>query len=183
MLKTIEKSKELFIDKYINKIPEIKLSEPFKKGKEIHALANYYLSGQYITKLENALNDDSKRIWNTLKNSKYFSFECIKTEYTLNAKIDEFWIGGRIDAIVKNGEDYYILDYKTGQIPQNPEFDSQTMVYLYCLDKMLLKYKSLNFVYLGLKDYSEKKITLNSQLKKEYEKRLLKGCLQIKNLL
>ncbi|MBR1754715.1 PD-(D/E)XK nuclease family protein [bacterium] len=183
MLKTISKSKDLFIEKYIDNIPEIQLSEPFRQGKEIHALANYYLKGQDISKLENALSPERRKLWEKLKTNPYFNFECINSEYTVTSKLGEFWIGGRIDALVKNGKDYYILDYKTGQIPENAVYDYQTMVYLYTLDKLIKNYDSLNFVYLGLKTSTEEKITLNKDLLKEYEKKLLNGCLQIKNLL
>lgn len=183
MLKTIALSKEAFIEKYIKKIPEIQLSEPFKQGKEIHALANFYFKNQDISKLENALDSDNKKIFNTLKNNKYFLMECVNSEYTIISKLDEFWIGGRIDALVKKGEDFYILDYKTGEIPKNATYDYQTMVYLYSVDKLLKKYDSLNFVYLGLKNNQEKKITLDKNLLKEYKKRLISECLQIKELL
>lgn len=183
MLKLADKSKELFVEKYIDKIPEIQLSAPFKKGKEIHALANYFLSGQDISKLEKALDERNSKTWQTLKNNQYFKMEIFASEHSVSTKLGEFWIGGRIDAIVKNNENYYILDYKTGQIPENARYDYQTMVYLYCMDKKLKNYKSLNFVYLGLKDNFEEKITLTKELKKEYEQRLSKACTKIKTLM
>lgn len=183
MLKAIETSEDLFVEKYLKNIPEIQVSEPFRQGKEIHALANYYLQGQDVLKLEKALNLKEEKIWSALKNNKYFQLKTVKSEYGINAKLGEFWIGGRIDALVKDKENnYYILDYKTGQIPKNAQFDYQTMVYLYCLDRFLKDYKSLNFIYLGLKTEKEEKITYNKNLKIEYEKRLLKACLQIKKL-
>ena len=183
MLKTVTSSKEMFIQKYIYNNPEFTLNAPFKKGKEIHALANYYLSGQNIEKLENSLDLNQMKLWNTVKNSKYFKFQCIESEYQINAKIDKFWIGGRIDSVMKNDKNYYILDYKTGEIPDNAKYDYQTMVYLYCMDKLLKNYDSLNFVYIGLRDNEIEKITLNETLKKEYEKLILEGCLQIQKLL
>ena len=183
MLKTIETSKDLFIKKYIERVPEIQLSARFKQGKEIHALANYYIKGQNITKLERALDSNRKNIWNKLKTNKYFNLEYVNSEYAISAKLNEFWVGGRIDALVKNGESYYILDYKTGKIPNNATYDYQTMVYLYCLDKILKKYDSLTFVYLGLRDGREESIKLSPELKSEYYKKLLDGCLQIKSIL
>lgn len=182
MLKTIDTSEEMFVEKYVKNIPEIQVSEPFRQGKEIHALANYYLQGQDIAKLENSLNQKEKNLWLLLKNNKYFQFECVNSEYAVCAKLGEFWIGGRIDALVKDKDDYYILDYKTGQIPDNAKFDYQTMVYLYSLDKLLKNYSSLSFVYLGLKTSTEEKITYGKNLQKEYEQRLLQTCLRIKNL-
>lgn len=182
MLKTIQTSQEKFVEKYVKNIPEIQISEPFKKGKEIHALANYYLQGQDISKLEKSLTREEKVLWLSLKGNKYFQYECVRSEYSICAKLGEFWIGGRIDALVKDKDDnYFILDYKTGQIPEDAKFDFQTMVYLYCLDKILKNYKSLNFVYLGLKNEMEEKITYGKTIKNEYQSRLLTACLQIKN--
>ena len=75
--------------------------------------------------------------------------------------------------------DYVILDYKTGNIPQNAEKDFQTIVYLLCGDKWLQQkggYKSLKFVYLGLKNNTEKEILLTENLKKEYEEKIIQTC-------
>jgi ATP-dependent exoDNAse (exonuclease V) beta subunit len=183
MLKTISISKDAFIKKYIEKIPTIQLSEPFMKGKEIHALANYYLKGQNISKLEKALNKNQLQIWTKLKTNEYFNLEVINSEYFISAKLKTFWIGGRIDALVKKENNYYILDYKTGQIPKNSTYDYQTMVYLYCMDKILKYYETLNFIYIGLKENSVEKITLTKELNEEYITKIHNACTQIKSLM
>ncbi len=90
------------------------------------------------------------------------------TEYNLSCKVDKYWVGGRLDALIFNGKDYFILDYKTGQIPQNAEQDFQTIVYLLAADRFLKRkdgYNSLKFIYLGLKENKEKEITLTPELK------------------
>ena len=103
-------------------------------------------------------------------------------EYQLSCKIGEFWVGGRLDAVVTTGDDFFILDYKTGSIPKNPEYDYQTMVYLLALDRFLKgKYSSLSFVYINLKDKQNHVIQFTPQLKSEYEKRIIDICTQIKN--
>ena len=89
---------------------------------------------------------------------------------------NSYWLGGRLDAIVHNGDDYYILDYKTGSIPKNPEFDPQTMIYLLCADRYLKDYHSLLFVYIDLKNKQNYVVQFNEQLKERYEKELINIC-------
>lgn len=180
MLKTFEKSKEDFFFKYVEKVSLPQRSKIFEKGKNIHALASYYLQGFDITKMEKVLTENEKQNWENLKTSKYFKYELINSEYNLSCKIGEYWVGGRLDAFVKNNKDYYILDYKTGQIPQNAQYDYQTMIYLLCADKFLKgDYASLHFIYLGLKNGEEKEILLNKDLKKEYETKIVSICDEI----
>ena len=112
-------------------------STPFEKGKKIHAIAGYSLSGIDISKFEHALNEQEKFLWERLKSNEYFKLTPVKTEFTLNVKLGDFWFGGRLDAIVKNNDEYFILDYKTGSTPDNPQYDYQTMVYLSALSKFL----------------------------------------------
>ena len=183
MLKLVTESEQKFKERYVEHVSEISLSAPFKKGKEIHALANYFLKGQNIEKLENSLDKNRAYIWKTLKENQYFNMECVDCEYGIQARLDKFWIGGRIDALVKEGKNYYILDYKTGQIPKNATFDFQTMVYLYCVDKLIKYYESLNFVYIGLKENVSEKIDFDKKIAEKYKELILKGCLQIKKLL
>lgn len=207
MLKVFEKCPFEFYLKYVQKLALPTRSKIFEKGKKIHALANYYLKGFDIEKMEQALSVEEKAAWGSLKNNKYFQFKVVDTEYNLSCKVGDFWVGGRLDALMKEkgtseggtapspqpsprrGEgvmcsSYYILDYKTGNIPKNAEFDFQTMVYLLAADKFLAKkggYESLKFVYLGLKNNSEKEIILSDELKKQYEENILAVCKNIES--
>ena len=174
MMKIFEECPQKYIYIYVDKINLPQNKYFYEKGKNIHAIANYFLKGYDITKLEGALNQHENILWHYLKNCKYFKYECTNSEYQLSSKWGDFWIGGRLDALVKQNENYYILDYKTGLIPKNPEYDYQTMVYLLCTDKLLKKYDSLNFVYLDLKNNEEKIIKFSENLKKEYEKKIEK---------
>ena len=206
MLKVFEKCPYEFFLKYVQKLMLPQRSKIFEKGKKIHALANYYLKGFDIEKMEKTLTSDEKTAWDSLKINKYFQLEVVDTEYNLSCKIGEYWIGGRLDALMKvfkqgfapspqpsprRGEGvppslYYILDYKTGQIPPNAEFDFQTMVYLLAADKFWAKhggYESLKFVYLGLKTNTEKEITLTEDLKKDYENKIISTCKEIETAL
>lgn len=193
MLKTFGECQQKFFYKYVEKLSLPQRSTIFEKGKKIHALANYYLNGFDISKMEKTLNADEKAVWESLKNNKYFQMSPVETEYNLSCKIGDYWIGGRLDALMKRDAEssahcslltahYYILDYKTGQIPQDAEQDFQTIVYLLCADKLLNKkggYGSLKFVYIGLKNDMEKIIELTETLKKQYEEKIISTCKNI----
>ena len=174
MLKIFEQCKKKFEYKYVKGISIPVDTSKMQQGKNIHALANYYLKNYNIDKLEKALTPDEERLWNALKNIKQFQYDYIESEYNLTSKIDKFWISGRLDALVKNNKDYYILDYKTGQIPQNPEYDYQTIIYLLMVNKLIKNYSSLNFVYIDLKKQKTTEIKFTDKLKQEYEEKLLK---------
>ena len=151
----------------------------FEKGKKIHALANYYLHGADISNMINALDDEEKPVWQKLSENEFFKKTYVNSEYNLSCKIGEFWVGGRLDALMRDGDDYFILDYKTGSIPQNPEVDFQTMVYLMCADKKLKNYNSLKFVYIDLKNDQNTIIELTPERKKLYTKVLTEICKRI----
>ncbi len=219
MLKTFEECQQKFFLKYVERFLLTQRSEIFEKGKKIHALANYHLKGFDISKMEQALDSDEKKIWESLKSNEYFKLKVVNTEYNLSCKIDKYWIGGRLDALMleneipnyhaelvsasnkqsvqerfrnefgmtqkigeKNHLNFIILDYKTGNIPQNAEQDFQTIIYLLCTDKFLTKkngYNSLKFAYLGLKNNINKEILLTENLKKQSEEKVIKTCKKI----
>lgn len=182
MLKTFDDCPQKFFLKYIEKISVPQPSSYFEKGKKIHALANYFLRGENIEKMEKVLSPEEKTAWNLLKSSKYFKFNVLNTEYNLSCKVDKYWIGGRLDAFVSDGKNYFILDYKTGKIPANALNDYQTIIYLLCADKYLARkggYASLKFVYIGLKDDTEKEILFDEKLKNEYEQKIAETCKKV----
>ena len=181
MLKTFKDCPKKYYYKYVQNINVPQKSTPFEKGKKIHALANYYLRGDDISKLEKVLNKDELLVWELLKSNEYFKKTYVNSEYNLSCKTDKFWIGGRLDALVKDNNHYYILDYKTGSIPQNPEFDYQTMVYLLAAKKYLTDCKELSFVYIDLKNNSNYKIDLTKELEEKYTAELKKICTEITN--
>lgn len=181
MLRTFESCPVKYDLKFNKKIVIPQNPTLFEKGKKIHALANYYHRGTDITKLEKSLTEDEFEVWERLKNNPYFSKKCLHSEYSITAKLDNVWIFGRLDAIVKENDDYYILDYKTGAIPKNPEKDFQTMIYLLCADILLSEKKSLSFVYIDLKNNQNKIIEFSDNLKTEYQKILNDKCNIITN--
>ncbi len=181
MIKTYINCPRKFYYQYIEHINIPKSQDPFEKGKKIHALANYYLKGIKIDRLEMALNQEEKEVWELLKNNPFYNMDYSLSEFSLSIKLDNYWLGGRIDGIVHNGDDYYILDYKTGQIPQNPEFDPQTMIYMLCCDKFIKNYNKLSFVYINLKEKNNYVIEFSPKLKTQYELALKEICEKITN--
>lgn len=181
MLKTFKTCPKKYFYKYVENISMPQPASFFEKGKKIHALANYYLRGADITNMLNELTDDEKLIWQRLLANEFFQKTYVNSEYNLSAKIGDYWVGGRLDALMKDGENYYILDYKTGTIPQNPEYDFQTMVYLLCADKKIKNYASLTFVYIDLRNDKNCEIKFTSEFKTKYENYITAICSQIEN--
>lgn len=171
MLKTYEICPKKFYFRYVKNISMPVNDEIFELGKNIHALASYYLRKENIYKMEQSLTERERLIWEYLKSTNYFSFEAINTEYNLSVKIGEYFFGGRLDALVKNNDKYYILDYKTGSAPKNATYDFQTMIYLLAV-KTFFATNNVTFVYLDLKNKDEVKIELTPDLVLEYEKKL-----------
>ena len=172
MLKTFEACPRKFYFKFVKRISMPANDDIFESGKNIHALAAYYLKGENIELLEKELNETEKKLWEYLKKSVYFSYQTIETEYNLSVRVGNHFLGGRIDAIVKNGSDYYILDYKTGELPKNPKYDFQTIIYLLAV-KEFFKTPNIHFVYLDLKNKNEKCINFTNELEEEYHKIIL----------
>lgn len=188
MLKTFKSCPLKYKFKYIDRISLPQKASFFEKGKKVHALANYYLKGNDISKFEPTLNENEKIAWNNLKSNEFFSYKYVNSEYNLSCKIGDYWIGGRLDAIVKKhkneSETYYILDYKTGSIPKNPEYDYQTMVYLLCLSSapFITPQDEIKFVYIDLKNNQNCVIDFTQEKKVEYEKAITTICSNIENI-
>ena len=179
MLKTFEQCPKKYHFRYVKNISMPVDDEIFELGKNIHAMASYYLRKEYIDKMELALNERERILWEYLKGIKYFSYSCVNTEYNLSVKIGDYFFGGRLDALVKKEDTYYILDYKTGSAPKNANYDFQTMIYLLAV-RAYFNTENVVFVYLDLKNKTEVKIELTADLVQEYEKKLLKTVEKIK---
>ncbi|MBO5739308.1 PD-(D/E)XK nuclease family protein [bacterium] len=172
MLKTFANCPKKFYFRYVKNISMPVSEDIFELGKNIHALASYYLRKENLSKLEAGLNERELSIWNYLKTITYFSYETVNTEYNLSVKLGNYFFGGRIDALVKDKDVYYILDYKTGTPPANPKYDYQTMIYLMAV-RTFFNTNKIVFVYIDLKTREEVKVVLTSELIEEYETRLI----------
>ena len=172
MLKTFQECPKKFHLKYVKNVTMPVNDEIFETGKNIHALASYYLKKQDIGKLEQALNNDEKTMWEYLKKTVYTSFGTINTEYNLTFKLENYFFSGRLDALVKDENKFYILDYKTGSAPKEAKYDFQTIIYLLAVKKYF-KTNNIEFVYLDLKRQTNTCICFDEKLELEYEKRLI----------
>lgn len=181
MLNLFEECAMKYYLRFVKNTQIPQLDNTFTVGKNIHAIAAYYLKGEDISMF--SLSQEEESLWNTLTNNKLFKLkpECIETNIAY--KIDDFWIGGRLDALVKNNNEYYILDYKTGKIPQNAKYNFQTIVYLLCCaNKLKHEYKKLSFAYISVKTNETELIELTEELEKEYIERIKQTVTEIKKL-
>ena len=172
MLKTFDQCPKKFYLKYVKNISMPTNDEIFELGKNIHALASYYLRKENMHKMELSLSAREKNICEYLKGIAYFGFETVNTEYNLMVKVGEYFFGGRLDALVKKDDKFYILDYKTGSAPKNAKYDYQTMIYLLAV-RAFFQTDNVFFVYLDLKNKTEVVIELTPDLIKEYEIKLV----------
>ena len=172
MLKTYELCPKKFYLRYEKNISMPVNDDIFEFGKNIHALASYYLRGENIDKMEKSLSPREAEVWSYLKSIKYFGYEVVNTEYNLAVKLGSHFFGGRLDALVKNGNDYYILDYKTGAIPKNPKFDYQTMIYILAVHEFF-KTDNIKFVYIDLRKKEDVTVEYSTKLKDEYVEKLV----------
>ena len=179
MLKLFQSCPAKFYYRYIEQIPSPVHDKGFQTGRNIHALASYYLKGINIAKFEEVLSAKETEMWKRLKSKKYFDYEIIGIEKSIISRIKNYWIGGRLDALVKKDKDYYILDYKTGGVDIDMRYDLQTMVYLTTCDRFIENYDSLSFVYIDLKEDKEVTVLYNSDLKEEYTQKLTDLCMSI----
>ena len=176
MMKLFQSCPLKFYFRYIENISAPVLDKNFLLGKRIHTIASYYLNKENITDFLTSLSNVEVGYFNFLKDSEYFKYDVVGTEKSISVKINDFWIGGRIDAVVRNDRDYYILDYKTGGVLEDMTYDFQTMVYLLLCEKFYPEYNNLSFVYIDLKNSRCKVISFNDNLKIEYEGRLTEIC-------
>ena len=156
-LKLLDKSTEEFINKYILHLDFLSYNQNAKSGERLHAMISYYLKGFDITKLANSLNKDEKEILEKSLSLDIFKEKekFIKSEETFLIKCCKddliFYLSGRFDAIFKDGEKFIIYDWKSKNIPQNPQDDLQSIVYLYCASK-IFNTKNIAIKYISLEN-------------------------------
>ena len=172
MLKTYELCPRKFYLKYIKNIQMPVNDEIFEFGKNIHALASYYLRGENLDNIEHSLTAKEREVWEYLKQIKYFGYELINTEYNLSVKVGSNFFGGRLDALLKNNETYYILDYKTGSAPKGAKYDFQTIIYILAV-KEFFNTNNIIFTYIDLRNREEVVIKFSPELEEEYKNKLI----------
>lgn len=156
-LKLLDKSTEEFINKYILHLDFLSYNQNAKSGERLHAMISYYLKNFDITKILNSLNQDEKEILEKTLTLDIFKEKekFIKSEETFLIKCCKddliFYLSGRFDAIFKDEEKFIIYDWKSKNIPQNPQDDLQSIVYLYCASK-IFNTKNIAIKYISLEN-------------------------------
>ena len=143
-----------FKNKYIYKLSLYKKDERANLGQKFHSLICAYLREFNIEKLLKNLSENEFKYWikleEYLKNKKQ---NFIKTEYSFltkeKLKEKDYYLTGRFDAIYKEKDEYIIYDWKTLNLPKNPENDMQSVVYLYAFEK-IFKTKKVKIKYLSI---------------------------------
>lgn len=181
-----QKYKLCYIDR-VHIVENIQKLNASKTGTNIHNIVNFYLKGMDVSKLVNALSPREKILWHNFKNSEIKNLNYIASEYAFNLRIDEYWLTGRIDALFETGDDYIILDWKTGESfsPENVKF--QTTFYLFCMyeilkaKKYLKEPKQLSLYYMDLYANSLVKIHFDDDLYIKYKSQILDIINKINN--
>ena len=169
-LKILDKSLDDFINKYVYHLSIYKKDKRALLGSQYHALICQYLKGYDINKMKLELNNPDI-FDNFIKTIKKDNF--IKTEYSFLTK-DElknkpYYLTGRYDAVYKENDNYIIYDWKTLNIPKNPEDDLQTIVYLYTATKVF-NTKNLKMRYISVEKGEYKDIEYSNN--EIYKKRI-----------
>ena len=159
-LKILDKSVEEFKNKFIYYLSIFKKDSRATLGQKFHTLICYFINDFDVSRVVEELDSQEQIIWKNLENilkDKKENF--IHTEYPflikneLNSK--NYYLTGRYDAIYKENDQYIIYDWKTLNLPQAPQDDLQSIVYLYCASKIFntekikmryLSIEKLNFV-------------------------------------
>ena len=174
-LKLLEKNEQEFINKYILHLDFLNKNEPAKMGERLHGFICYYLRGFNMDKIYNSLEQKEKEmLQNVLKLDIFNQKEkFIKTEESFLVKVRgdkfNFYLTGRFDAIYKDNDGYIIFDWKSKNIPQNPQEELQSVVYLYCASE-IFNTQNIKIQYLSLEKQTN--ATVDIRDKNEYLKRI-----------
>ncbi len=177
-LKILEKSTEEFRLKYIENLYLTPDSSQTKAGQNLHNFLCFYFKNFDTSKIEAAFNKEDKDFINGIK-----EFNAIKTLKSAHAKHIEqpflikcipenfccFYLTGRFDAVLTNGGEIKIYDWKTASLPKNPENDLQTVVYLYAASK-LYGTENISIEYVSLTKNGSVKINYTPEF--DYFKRI-----------
>lgn len=192
-LKSLDENTDEFINKYILKLDFLNAkNQSTRRGERLHGMISYYIRGFDIEKIKNAMASDEKEILektlsleifknraNFIKSEEPFLVKCssCNTNGTTTQKIQQhtganfnFYLTGRFDAIYFDKGEYIIYDWKSKNIPKDPENDLQSVVYLYCGSK-IFSAKNISICYLSLEKGQSTKVHFSDE--KLYFERIL----------
>jgi len=175
-LKILEKDLQEFKNKYIFNLSIFKKDKRAVSGQKFHSLICSYIKGFDVTKLLLDMDDKEQNHWiNLEKKLQKIKHGFINTEYSflIKEKLNgvAYFLTGRFDAIYKEGENYTIYDWKTMNLPKNPESDLQSIVYLYALSK-IYKTEKIKLRYLSIEKLET--IDVHFSNAKKYKERIEK---------
>ncbi|MBE7707208.1 MAG: PD-(D/E)XK nuclease family protein [Cyanobacteria bacterium SIG27] len=140
-LKILDKNLDEFKNKFIYNLALFKKDPRATLGQKFHSLICYFINDFDVSNVIKELDEKEQIIWKNLENilkDKKSNF--IHTEYPFLIKDIlngwNYYLTGRYDAIYKEDDEYIIYDWKTLNLPKNPEDDLQSVVYLYCASKI-----------------------------------------------
>ena len=182
-LKILDKNVDEFKDKFIHNLSLFKKDPRAILGQKFHALICYYINNFDISHVIEDLNENERYIWKNLENilkDKKNNF--IHTEFPFLIKDElqgwNYYLTGRYDAIYKENNQYIIYDWKTLNLPKNPQDDLQSVVYLYCASK-IFKTENIKMRYLSIEKLDFVDIIFESTQK--YKNRIDSIILKLKD--
>lgn len=169
-LKILDKSLEDFERKYIFKLDFFGTkNEAAKRGEALHSIIFYYLSGFDTKKIETALLNEEKELFEKFKKHFEAKKEILKLEETFLTKENynglTFYLTGRFDAVFKENDEIVIYDWKSKNVPKNAKDDLQTVVYLMCA-KEIFNSENVSICYFALEN--EEKLKIKYDPKADY---------------
>lgn len=179
-LKVLDKNLEEFKNRYLYGLSFYKKDNRTILGEKFHSLICSYINNFDVSKLLFDLDNQNQKNWQKLKEYlEDYKNDFIKTEYSFLTKeklnSSSYFLTGRFDAILKNKTGYMIFDWKTLNLPKNPENDLQTIVYLYCAS-IIFNCENIKMKYLSIEklDFVEIKFEKFEDYKKRIDKIVLK---------
>ena len=101
-----------------------------------------------------------------------------KNDILLRLNNENYYLTGRFDALYKKGDEYIIYDWKTLNLPKNPSYDLQSVVYMYCASK-IFNTKNIKMRYLSLEKLDIVEVDyLNDEKYKERIEKIIQKLFQ-----
>lgn len=182
-LKILDKSIDEFKDKFIHNLSLFKKDKRAILGQKFHTLICYFINNFDVSLVIEDLNETEQTIWKNLENilkDKKDNF--IHSEYPFLIKEElqnkNYYLTGRYDAICKENDQYIIYDWKTLNLPKNPQEDLQSIVYLYCASK-IFETENIKMRYLSIEKLDF--IDINFESTQKYKNRIDSIILKLKD--
>jgi PD-(D/E)XK nuclease superfamily len=188
-LKTWEKCRKKYEFDYERQLMWPSNPKNFRLGKGVHQLLDYESRGLSLEPILSSVDSDIEQAWRLLSQCPWATLPVIASEWGFSLAIEQNWLYGRIDRIVRDGETIRILDWKTGTgVPAIPATDWQTVIYLYAVYEarrdlgLSITPEQLVFTYVQVKGTALKEISVsyNTEFHQEVGQRLSETLKQIR---